>query len=78
MIDLTGEAIDSFTYAGGKLALKAGGSAVASLSFAGNYTKAGFQLTPDGAGGTDILFAASVEFPAGLATGALPFWAVRA
>ena len=66
VIDLTGETIDAFTYAKGKLTLRAGGSAVASLSFAGHFTKADFQLTPDGAGGTDITLAAGAAFATGL------------
>jgi hypothetical protein len=55
-IDLLNIAATSYNFAGGVLTVKADGSTIARLDFAGSYSKADFALGSDGHGGTNITF----------------------
>ena len=81
VIDLVDVGANHFIYSKGKLKLTEAGHTVAVLSFAGHYTKADFQLSADGNGGTLVTFAApaaaSARYFFGSGPGQPEFWTVR-
>jgi hypothetical protein len=87
VIDLVGIADRRlhYTYAKGTLTLREAGNTVATLSFAGHYTSADFQLSNDGNGGTlislaapDALGASRADLLSPFASAAEQFWLLKA
>jgi hypothetical protein len=87
VIDLVGIADRRlhYTYAKGTLTLREAGNTVATLSFAGHYTSADFQLSDDGNGGTlislvapDAIGASRADLLSPFASAAEQFWLLKA